>query len=60
MFLFFGQDIAHNYGGYSSAISMSWLLALLAGFQGTIIGRIWATAEAQNPRHATERVPDDE
>ena len=26
---------------------MSWLVALLAGFQVTIIGRIWVTPEAE-------------
>ena len=29
---------------------MSWLVALLAGFQVTIIGRIWVTAEGQYVR----------
>ena len=38
LLLFFSQDIGHHYGGYSSAILMPWLVALLADFQVTIIG----------------------
>ena len=48
LFLLFAQDIAHGDGGYSlSSRSMSRALLSLAGFQVTLIGRFWVTAEAR-------------
>ena len=46
LFLFFAQDIAHGDGAYRlSSQSMSRASLSLAGFQVTIIGRFWVTAE---------------
>jgi hypothetical protein len=49
--LFFAQDIAHIDGGYSSVDFNVLTYFLLAGFEVTIIGRFWVTAEA--PHHET-------
>ena len=45
-FFLFAQDIAHADGGYQALSPESMSRALsLAGFQVTIIGRFWVTAE---------------
>ena len=49
LFRLFAQNIAHTDAGYESLAppSMSWMGGYpLAGFEVTIIGRFWVTAEA--------------
>jgi len=52
LFFFFAQDVAHTDEGYRCLAPESTSRALfsLAGFQVTLIGRFWVTAEASPER----------